>query len=154
MKTRIRSKKFLAFGIAFATLAVTWAMWEARPAKAIIIINNKTGMFTLTQGEAVRCHVANTTSELAIIDDGDLVGSDGRMLMESPMTRLEPGQATSFEFMPRLADGERLALRLEVRVEGNSVKTGLVIPTCEIFDAATGKTNFLLGPDFIIDDGK
>lgn len=154
MKTPIRSKKLLVMAIALVALVVTWAMWEARPAKAIIVIGSKTGMFTVTQGEALRVHLGNTSSEVAIIDDGDVIASTGRSIMAIPMTRLDPGQAVSFEFMPRLADGERLALRVEVRVEGNSVKTGLVIPTCEIFDAATGKTNFLLGPDFIIDDGK
>ena len=152
MKARIRSQKFLAIGIAFATLAVTWAMWEARPAKAIIIVGTKTGMFTLNQGEGARLNFVNTSDAVAIIDDGDVVGSTGRSIMQIPMTRLDPGQAVSFELMPRLADGERLALRVEVKVEG--VKTGLVIPTCEVFDGATGRTNFLLGPDFIIDDGK
>lgn len=154
MKTRIRSKKFLAFGIAFVTLAIIWTMWGVRPAKAIVVIGGKTGMFTLTQGEAVRINLVNTSGEVAIIDDGDVVDSTGRSLMEIPMSRLDPGHAMSFELMPRLADSERLALRVEVRVEGNSVKPGLVIPTCEVFDTATGKTNFLLGQNFIIDDGK
>jgi hypothetical protein len=154
MKTRIRSKKLLATVIALATLGAAWAVWGARSAKAIAVIGGTTGMFTVTQGEAVRFHIVNTSDEVAIIDDGDVVGSDGNKLMEASMSRIGPGEATSFEFMPLLAEGERLALRIEVRVEGNSVKTGLVIPTCEVFDTATGKTNFLIGQDFIIDDGK
>lgn len=154
MKPQMRSMKFLAMTITLAALATGWAIWGAMPANAIIVIGSTTGMVTLTQGEALSVNVANTSGEVAIIDDGDIFDSQGRSLMEIPMTRLEPGHATSFQFMPRLADGQQLPVRVHLIVEGNSVKDGRVIPTCEIFDTATGKTSILLGPDFIIDDGK
>jgi hypothetical protein len=65
-----------------------------------------------------------------------------------------PEQQAYSTTVARLAEGQRLAVRVEVMVEGDAVKEGRVITTCEVFDTATGKTSFLLGQDFIIDDGK
>jgi hypothetical protein len=148
MKTRIRSTKLLAMAMALGMLSAGWAIWGARPAAAIIIINSKTGMFTLAPGQAARFHVVNTGEYGFIIDGGKVVGSDGATLAEFPRRELEPGQAASFEFAPRLAAGELLPARVELRVEGASPGNTPFIPTLEVFDTATGRTS--VGQDFII----
>ena len=150
MKTRIRSTKLPAMVIALGMLATIWAVWGARPAQAIIIINNKTGIFTLTSDQSLRVHVVNTEEERGIIViGGRIMDSEGNMLAEFDGRRLPLGQAESFEFMPRLADGHLQKVRVELMVEGASRKGKEVsfIPTLEVFDTATGKTS--VGQDFI-----
>jgi hypothetical protein len=113
--------------------------------------------FTITQGQAVRVYAVNTGGEVAIIDDGDIFGIGGNSLMETSTRRVEPGEGTAlFDFMPQLADGERLPVRVEVRFESDTSrgKVANLLFTAEVYDTATGKTSILLGQDFIIDDGK
>jgi hypothetical protein len=146
MKTRISSIKLLAMTVTLAVIAAIWAVWGATPAKAIIIVNKETGMFTVTQGEAVRIHVVNT-DQLLIIDDGKLVGkiadSEGNTLMEFRGHRLRPGQAESFVWLPP-DPIQPMAVRVELMVEGVSSRQGgtAFIPTCEVFDTGTGKTDY------------
>ena len=144
MKTRIRSTKLLAMTIALAVLAATWAVWGATPAKAIVIINSKTGMFTLTQGQAVRFHVVNIDA-FGIIDDGKLVGivvdREGNTLAEFRGRTLGPGQAASFEWLPP-DPIQPMAVRVELRVEGSRGGGLNFIPTAEVFDTGTGKTDY------------
>ena len=150
MKTRIRSTKLPAMVIALGMLAIIWAVWGARPAQAIIIINSKTGIFTLTQSQSVRVHVVNTGEERGIIViGGRIMDSEGNMLAEFDGRRLELGQAESFEFTPRLAGRQLQKVRVEFMVEGASRKGKEVsfIPTLEVFDTVTGKTS--VGQDFI-----
>ena len=149
MKARIRSTK-LPMVIALGMIATIWAVWGARPAQAIIIINNKTGIFTLTGDQSLRVHVVNTGEERGIIViAGRIMDSEGNSLAEFSGRRLPLGQAESFEFMPRLADGHLQKVRVELMVEGalHKGKEVSFIPTLEVFDTATGKTN--LGQDFI-----
>ncbi len=152
MKTRITSTKLLAMAVALAVLAGIWSVWDARPAQAIIIINNKTGMFTLTQDQAVRVHVVNTEEAGGIVPCTGVFDSGGNTLWQSEHRMVPLGQATTFEFDPRLAAGERMAIRLELMVEGGSGRgKGLnFIPTAEVFDTGTGRTS--VGQDFIIVD--
>jgi hypothetical protein len=155
MKTRIRSKKLLAMVVALAALAATWAIWGARPAKAIIIVNGKTGAFTLTSGQGAKLNVVNATDAVAIIDDGKIVDHLGNPLVIFPEIRVPPGETTSFEFTLPPDEGVRMTVRAELMISSSSSRARtLVIPTLEVFDTATGKTNVLLGQDFIIDDGK
>jgi hypothetical protein len=154
----MRSTTLLIMTVALAMLAAIWAMWGARPAKAIIIIGGgKTGTFTVGQSEAVRVYVVNTGGEVAIIDDGDIFDIAGNSLMKISTLRVEPEKGTLlFDFKPGLADQERLPLRVEVRFETDTSRSrGANLRfTAEVYETATGKTNFLLGQDFIIDDGK
>lgn len=143
MKPRIRSTKLLAMALAVGMLAAGWAAWGTRPAAAIIIVNSKTGLFTLTQGQAARAHVVNTGEHGIIIVNTKVVGGDGATLAEFPEHRLEPSQAASFEFAPRLAVEQRLPVRVELKVEG-ARGTAPFIPTLEVFDTATGRTGFVL----------
>ena len=141
MKTRIRTTAFLA--IAVAVLAIIWAGWGARSAQAIIIINSKTGLFTLTRDQSVRVHVVNTGEERGIIIiNGRVLDDEGNTVAEFSGRRVFPAQADSFEFMPQLEQGELLQkVRVELMVEGASRKGVTFIPTLEVFDTATGKTS-------------
>ena len=158
MKTRIRSKKLLGFGLAFATLVITWTMWGARPAKAIIIINNKTGFLTATQNVGFRVIAFNRGGEVAIIDDGDIVGENGDSLMKTSAIRLQPGQGAYIgDYKPQLADGARQLVRVEVRAEiGDSRKSTepTLLIRVEGYDTSTGQTFIIDDGKSIIDDGK
>lgn len=151
MKTRIRSTKLLAMTVALAALAAIWAVWAARPAKAIIIVNSRTGLVTGTQNVGFRVLALNLGGVVAIIDDGKITDKDGHTWMAIAMTRLEPGQGAYLaDFVPTLAEGQRLPVRVEVRAEiGDSRRSTepTVHVRLEAYDTSTNRT-------FIIDDGK
>jgi hypothetical protein len=128
--------------VALAALTTTWAMWGARPAKAIVILNSKTGLHTLTRGNGMRILGVNVGGTVAIIDDGKVVASDGTTVMVIPMHRLEPGQGAYLaDFVPQLTEG-RLPVRVEVRFESDSKKEPTIQLTAEVYDTATGKTDY------------
>jgi hypothetical protein len=158
MKTRIRSKKFLAMAIALAALAATWAMWGARPAKAVVTFNSRTGPITATQNVGFRVLATNTGGVLAIIDDGKIVDFDGHTVMLIAKQTLEPGQGAYLaDFVPSLAADQRLPVRVEVRSEiGDSRKIteSSVHIRLEAYDTLTGKTFIIDDGKSIIDDGK
>jgi hypothetical protein len=149
VKTRIRTTTLLAMTVVLAVIAAIWSVWGATPAKAIIIIGSKTGMFTLAQGEAARIHVVNTGGERGgIIPCSKVVDGDGNTLAEFRGRLLAAGEADSFLFHPP-DPLPPLAVRVELTVEGTSGRERpAFIPTCEVFDTATGKTS--VGQDFII----
>ena len=136
-------------------IAIVSLLALAPAAEAIVIIGGKTGIFTLTAGHAVRIHMADTGGELGIvIVGGKVVGAHGNTLAELPPRRLGPGQATSFEYMPRLVPGEWLAARVELTLDTGapgSARGLSFAPSAEVFDTATGETrfvvNFLPPPD-------
>ena len=143
MKTRIGSTKLLAIAVALALFTSIWAVWGATSAKAIVIINSKTAMFTVTQGEAVRVYALNTGEAGMIVIGGRVADSENNTLMQFSAQRLAPGHATSFVFLP--PDPIRpTAVRIELMVEGAPGTGAAVsfIPTVEVFDTATGKTNY------------
>lgn len=149
MKTRNRSTKLLAVAIAFAALAAIYTVLGARPAQAIIVIDGKTGLFTLTESEAARVNVVNTGEQGIIVIGGGIFDSAGNRLAEFPERRLAPSQGTSFEFIPPVPR-QPMAVRAELMVSGDRARGNRVtfIPTLEVFDTATGKTS--VGQDFII----
>jgi hypothetical protein len=142
--------KFLAPVVAVVLLAAIYAVLGARLAQAIIIIDNKTGMFTLTQGEAARVHVVNTGEQRGgILPCTKFLDGDGNLLAEFQGRALTLDQADSFVFIP--PDPQQpMAIRVELTIEGVSSRDRATafIPTCEVFDTATGKTS--VGQDFII----
>jgi hypothetical protein len=154
MKIRNRTSKLLTVILALGMIAAICAIWGARTAEAIIIVNSKTGTFTLTTGEAVRVYVANTGGQEGIIVvDGIVKDVRGDILARFTQQRVPGGHSGAFMFDPQLADGDQLPVRIELRVSGESIRRGGLkfIPTCEVFDTATGRTS--IGQDFIIDDG-
>jgi hypothetical protein len=156
MKTRIGSKKLLAM-VALAALAVTWAVWGARPAKATIVVDGNIGPFTVTHNVGIRVSAVNTSGDVAIIDDGDIVGMQGNSLMRIFTHRLPPGQGAYLaDFVPNVADGQLLPVRVHVRIQSDSSKSreSPVLITLEAYDTTTGRTFIIDDGKSIIDDGK
>ena len=147
MKIRNRSTKHLATAIAFGLLASIYAVWGAQPAQAIIVVDGKTGMTTLTQGFAIRAFVVNTGDE-GITVNWRVLDSVGITQAESERQMVPPGQAVSFEFAPRLAEGEQRPVRVELMVEGAGRRSTNFIPTLEVFNTATQVVCWLV--DFTI----
>lgn len=158
MKTYMRSTRLLVITVALAALVVTWAMWGARPAKAIIIINSKTGFLTATQNVGFRVSALNDAGEVAIIDDGDIKDENGNSLMKISMTRLAPGQGAYIgDYRPQLPDGTRQLVRVEVRAEIGDSRKGTeptLLIRVEGYDTSTGQTFIIDDGKSIIDDGK
>jgi hypothetical protein len=136
MKTHNRSTKLLATAIAFGLLAAIYSLWGAQPAQAIIVVDTKTGMTTLTQGLGIRAFVVNIGDE-GFAARWRVLDSAGITHEESERQMVPPGQAASFEFTPRLAEGEARPLRVELMVEGAGRRSINFIPTLEVFNTAT-----------------
>ena len=59
--------------------------------------------------------------------------------------RSQTGQASSFDFGPLdLTEGQRMAIRLELRVEGASRNNPGFIATQEVYNVGDGKTTVFL----------
>ena len=149
MKTRIKLTKILAMVVAVALLTAIVGIWGGKTAQAIIIVNSKTGMFTLAQGEAARIHVVNTNEAGGIQPCTKVFDSNGTLLANFECPTLGPGRADSFVFQPP-DPVQPMAIRVELTVEGDARRERDLkfIPTLEIFDIATGRTS--VGQDFII----
>jgi hypothetical protein len=148
-----RTTRSLAMAAAVVLLAIMSALWSVRPAEAIIIVNSKTGMFTLTSQDAVSVYVVNTADQAGIIIVNSIFDSEGNLLARSEPRRVALGQAASFEYTPDLPDGMRMPVRVELTVDGSGRGKGLdFIPTVEVFDRGTGRTSLFV--DYIIDDDK
>jgi len=118
MKTRNTTVKLIATVIAMA-IATIWTIRGASAAEAVIAIIRQTGMFSLAQGQATSAHVVNTGEER--------------------------GQASSFDFGPLgLEEGQRMAIRVELMVEGASRNHPGFIATQEVHNVGDGKTTVFL----------
>jgi ABC-type taurine transport system substrate-binding protein len=132
--------KRIAMVIAVA-IATIWTVGGASNAEAVIAIIRQTGMFSLTQGQATTAHVVNTGEERGIIIDWRVLDSMGNVLAQSDRRRVELGQASSFDFGPLgLAEGQRMAIRVELMVEGASRNHPGFIATQEVYNTGGGKT--------------
>jgi hypothetical protein len=144
MKTRNTTMKRIGIVIAVA-IATIWTIGGASTAEAVIAIIRQTGMFSLAQGQATTAHVVNTGEERGIIVDWRVLDSAGNVLAQSDRRRVELGQASSFEFGPLgLADGQRMAIRVELLVEGASRNHPGFIATQEVHNVGDGKTTVFL----------
>ena len=144
MKTRTTTMKRTALVIA-AGIAIIWTIGGANAAEAVIAIIRQTGMFSLAQGQATSAHVVNTGEERGTTWWCTVFDSQGNILAQSDRRRLELGQASSFDFGPLgLAEGQRMAIRVELMVEGASRNHPGFIATQEIYDVGGGKTTVFL----------
>ena len=144
MKTRKTTMKRIAMMIAVA-IATIWTIGGASTAEAVIAIISQTGMFSLVQGQATSAHVVNTGEQHGIIVDWRVLDSAGNILAQSDRRRVELGQAWSFDFGPLgLAEGQRMAMRVELMVEGASRNHPGFIATQEVYNTADGKTHVFL----------
>jgi hypothetical protein len=144
MKTRITTMKRIAIVIAVA-IATIWTIGGASTAEAVIAIIRQTGMFSLGQGQATSAHVVNTGEERGTTWWCTVFDSQGNILAQSDRRRLELGQASSFDFGPLdLAEGQRMAIRVELMVEGASRSRPGFVATQEVFNIGDGKTAVFL----------
>ena len=146
MKTRNTTvtMKRIAMVIAVA-IATIWTIGGASTAEAVIAIIRQTGAVTLAQGQAISAHVVNTGEERGTTWWCTVFDSQGNILAQSDRRRLELGQASSFDFGPLdLAEGQRMAIRVEVNVEGASRGRPGFVATQEVFNVGDGKTTVFL----------
>ncbi len=145
MKTRNRSKKLIAMVMAVGMLAAIWTIWGASRAEAVIAIIRQTGNFSLAQGQATSAHVVNTGEERGFGINWRVLDSAGNVHAQSDRRRVELGQASTFDFGPlELTEGQRMAIRLELRVEGPSSNKPGFIATQEVYNVGDGKTTVFL----------
>jgi hypothetical protein len=89
--------------------------------------------------------VVNTGDERGQTWWATVFDSRGNMLAQSDQRRLELGQASSFDFGPlELAEGQRMAIRVELMVEGASRNKPGFIATQEVYNVGDGKTTVFL----------
>ena len=144
MKTRKTTMKHIAMVIAMA-VAPIWTIGGASTAEAVIAIIRQTGMFSLAEGQATSAHVVNTGEERGIVVDWRVLDSAGNILAQSDRRRVELGQASSFDFGPLgLAEGQRMAIRVELMVEGASRNDPGFIATQEVDNVGDGRTTVFL----------
>jgi hypothetical protein len=145
MKTRNRSTKLVAAAIVVSILSAMWTVWDPRRAEAVIAIIRQTGVFSIAQGQATTAHVVNIGEERGIVVNWRVLDSAGNVHAQSDRRRVELGQASSFDFGPlELTEGQRMAIRLELRVEGASKNKPDFIATQEVFDMGDGKMTIFL----------
>ena len=144
MKTRKTMMKHIAMVTAMA-IATIWTIGGASTAEAVIAIIRQTGMFSLAEGQATSAHVVNTGEERGIVVDWRVLDSAGNILAQSDRRRVELGQASSFDFGPLgLAEGQRMAIRVELMVEGASRNDPGFIATQEVDNVGDGRTTVFL----------
>lgn len=134
----------------------------AAPAWAIIIINNKTGLFGVTGGQTIRVSVLNASDRGSIQPCTKVFDMSGTMLAEVEGMPLRPGEGTFVDFNAAdfgLREGQRMQVRVELEAQPpdqaqppdplHPPDPGLtrpddVILTLEVFDTETGKTVFTM----------
>lgn len=155
MKTRKISTRILVIVVAAGMLASVWAVWGARPAEAIIPAEKsntfiaKSGALTLTRGQSLRIHVANTDEERGVQASLTLFDRDSNRLEAFPPRNVVYIMTESFDYIPMLMEGESLIVRIEVTVElpqGSKNLTG-VIPSGEVV-AGDGTTQHYFTIEF------
>jgi hypothetical protein len=144
MQTPNTTIKRIAMVIAVA-VATIWTIGGTSTAEAVIAIIRQTGMFSLAPGQATSAHVVNTGEERGIIIDWRVLDSAGNVLAQSDRRRVELDQASSFDFGPLgLAGGQRMAIRVELTVEGASRNHPGFLATQEVHNVGDGKTTVFL----------
>jgi hypothetical protein len=143
MKTRNTTTKLIAMVIA-VVIATIWTIRGASAAEAVIAIIRQTGMFSLAQGQAEDAHVVNTGEERGIVVNFRVLDSAGNVHAESGRLRVELGQAASYTWALGVEEGQRMAIRVELMVEGASRNHPGFIATQEVYNVADGKTTVFL----------
>jgi hypothetical protein len=137
--------KLIAMVIAVAIATTISTIRGATRAEAVIAIIRQTGVFSLARGQVTSAHVVNTGEERGQTWWATVFDSQGNILAQSDRRRLEPGQASSFDFGPfDLTEGQHMAIRLELRVEGASRNKAGFIATQEMYNVGDGKTTVFL----------
>ena len=146
MKKRNTTLKIIAVVIV-AAIATIWTIGRANKAEAVIAIIKQTGVFSLARGQVTSAHVVNTWTgdEGAIIVNYRVLDSDGHVIAQSDSHRVEPGHADMYELGPiNLDEGQRMAIRFELRVESALRSRASLIATQEVYNVGDGKTTVFL----------
>jgi len=141
-----RPTRLIAILLAAAALTATWTIWGTKRAEAVIAIIRTTGMFAVAHGQGTSAYVVNTWTgtERAIIINYTVFDGAGNILAQSERQRIDPGQASTFDYRPPdLAEGQRMPIRLVVTVEGDRSKPSF-IATQEVYNVGDGKTTVFL----------
>src|SRR6266705_2841872 len=127
MKTRNTTSKLITMAIALSAMEAIWAAWGANQMvtkaapKDAQTVSYGTGVYSLARAQATSAHVVNTGEERGIELTWRVLDSAGNVHAQSDRRRVELGQASSFDFGPfELAEGQRMAIRVELMVEGAS----------------------------------
>jgi hypothetical protein len=155
MKMLNRPTKLIAMVLAVTALAAIWTIWGTNRAEAVIAIIKTTGMFSLTQGQATSAYVVNTWTgdERGIVVQFKVLDSQGNMLAQSERQMVAPGQASNYEYGTGvyIPAGQRMAIRLVLRVEGASRNSNRGTPgpddfiaTQEVYNTGDGRTTVFL----------
>ena len=144
--------KKISILLTIAVLATIMVFWSVLPAKAIIIVGGKFGMVGIVEGEqTARLNVVNVapadtrTPRTPCMVELMFFDGDGEMLAMAMVT-LDPGKAAFHDFTDSVYEvGRRLQIRAEVMIMGDKVSCN-VIPTLEIYDMETMKTEVFMDP--------
>ena len=154
MRTRNRTTKLLTTALGLGVLAAVCAVWGARPAQAIIIVNSKTGLFGVTGGQTVRVSILNAQAKGDITPCVGLFDLSGnRLARQEAGMPLTLGQGAFFDFDAAslgLRAGQRAQIRVEVELpppddgRAGRIKEDDAIVTVEVFDNASQSTMFVV----------
>jgi hypothetical protein len=146
MKAQNMLTKLLAMALTVGMLAGIWSVWGARPSKAVIAIIRQTGVFSLAQGQATSAHAVNTGEARGIVINWTVLDSAGNTLAQSERQTVEMGQASTFEYGTGvyIPEGQRMAIRLVLTVEGVKQNKPGFIATQEVYNTGDGKTTVFL----------
>jgi hypothetical protein len=128
------------------------AVAMAAPARAIVVVDSKTGLFGVTGGQTIRVSLWNAGNRGGIIPCTRVFDLSGALLAEIEGTPTGPGEGTFVDVNAAdfgLREGERMQVRVEVELspppnDNRRVRTSDGILTLEVFDAATGRTAFTM----------
>jgi hypothetical protein len=150
----MRNRAVIVKGLLVVALLAGVAVWAARPADAIIIINHRaidTGMLGFTASQTVRVHVVNASgfeaddpvciAEVRFIDGGGV-------LLNARQIKMVAGRADFVDYTdPTLRTGERKHIRAVV-VQALLPEFDQPTPTCiatvEVFDNRTGQAGIII----------
>jgi len=146
MKAQNMLTKLLAMALTVGMLAGIWLVWGARPSKAVIAIIRQTGVFNLAQGQVTSAHAVNTGEARGIVINWTVLDSAGNTLAQSERQTVEMGQASTFEYGTGvyIPEGQRMAIRLVLTVEGVKQNKPGFIATQEVYNTGDGKTTVFL----------
>jgi len=155
VKTRNTTTKLISVAIALSAMAAIWAAWGANQMvtkaapKDAQTVSYGTGVYSLAQGQTTSAHVVNTWTgdERAIFVSWRVLDTAGNVHAQSDRRRVEMGQASSFDFGPfELAEGQRMAIRVELMVEGASRNKPGFIATQEVYNTYGGSNTTVFLP--------
>lgn len=145
IKTKKRLLKAASLGVlmAIAALLITNPVKAFRPTA----VEFHFGMVGITRGQSARLNVLNASRE-PIQLSLNFSNSDGRLIRQAVET-LEPGRAVFLDLTPSTVDEGAGRLQIHASIQFGDLDSGgvgrQIIPTLEVFDNDTGRTQVVLG---------